>query len=118
MEAAHEAEVGRIREVTRQQNREKELRERENSHSQQDSVGGKRKRAQLHGESGGGGVPAAPVEEPQPLSQGIGGSLLKKMGWKDGQGLGKDASGMRAPIEVPSLSPSLPLCLSSPSCHP
>lgn len=30
----------------------------------------------------------------------VGSNLLKKMGWKEGQGLGKNASGITAPVTV------------------
>ena len=34
----------------------------------------------------------------------IGNKLLRKMGWKTGQGLGKDGSGITTPIEVKAVS--------------
>jgi RNA-binding protein 5/10 len=43
------------------------------------------------------------VEEKQETEEGeepVGAKLLKKMGWKEGEGLGKDSSGIVKPIEA------------------
>jgi len=44
--------------------------------------------------SGGTQMGAAPIAENK------GSQLLRKMGWKDGEGLGKEAHGITAPIDV------------------
>lgn len=41
-----------------------------------------------------------PVEAEKPeISDDVGTQLLKKMGWKEGEGLGKDSSGITEPIQ-------------------
>ncbi|KAF9573409.1 hypothetical protein EC968_008591 [Mortierella alpina] len=54
---------------------------------------------------GGGGFQHDVVIPEQPTKDGIkedniGNRLLKSMGWKEGQGLGKDGAGIKAPIEA------------------
>ena len=43
---------------------------------------------------------AAAVIEGQPIASGIGHALLQKMGWGDGQGLGKNAEGIVEPVKA------------------
>ncbi|KAF9981422.1 hypothetical protein BGZ75_007304 [Mortierella antarctica] len=57
------------------------------------------------GMGGGGGFQHDVVIPEQPTKDGIkedniGNRLLKSMGWKEGQGLGKDGAGIKAPIEA------------------
>jgi hypothetical protein len=42
----------------------------------------------------------APTESTTQLKQGVGGRLLAKMGWREGEGLGRDKSGIVTPISA------------------
>ncbi|KAG7376991.1 hypothetical protein PHYPSEUDO_012346 [Phytophthora pseudosyringae] len=45
-------------------------------------------------------TPAPSNGGPEPLESGIGGKMLKMMGWKSGEGLGKHGTGITAPIKA------------------
>jgi RNA-binding protein 5/10 len=86
LEAAREAEVQQMREVTKQQIRKKE---------QQKLKKKKKKKLGTSVLASGSGSSGQALDE-----HNIGNQMLKRMGWKAGEGLGKDASGIIAPIEV------------------
>jgi hypothetical protein len=98
VEEAHEAEVEQIREMTRVQQKAK------GDQAHQHHGGGGKKQRQ-HRESAAAASTTATTAMSAAaagvaLGEGIGGQILKRMGWKQGEGLGKDATGQVNPVEV------------------
>jgi len=97
-EMAHELEVEQIRELTRMQQKEKGETLRETR-----SIPETKKKRGIDLAIGGGEAAAgsgSAAAAKAALGEGIGGQMLKKMGWKQGTGLGKEATGIVNPIEV------------------
>ena len=59
---------------------------------------------------------AAAVIEGQPIASGIGHALLQKMGWGDGQGLGKNAEGIVEPVKAAAAAGKRGLAADDESC--
>lgn len=94
MGLAHDAEVERIREITRIQQKERA----DYSLSRESRSGSESKKRRR--EPSASETKASVAASAAALNEGIGGKMLKKMGWKQGEGLGKDATGTINPIEV------------------
>lgn len=102
VEEAHEAEVEQIREMTRVQQKAKG----DQAHQHHGGGGGGKKQRQ-HRESATAASSTTATTAAMSaaaagvaLGEGIGGQMLKRMGWKQGEGLGKDATGQVNPVEV------------------
>jgi hypothetical protein len=101
VEEAHEAEVEQIREMTRVQQKAKG----DQAHQHHGGGGGKKQRQHRESATAASSTTATTAAMSAAaagvaLGEGIGGQMLKRMGWKQGEGLGKDATGQVNPVEV------------------
>jgi hypothetical protein len=100
VEQAHEAEVEQIRELTRSQQKTKDAHHGGGGGNSSKKHKQQRESANAASSASTASSALSAAAAGAALGEGIGGQMLKRMGWKQGEGLGKDATGQVNAIEV------------------